>query len=79
MGGGSAYSETTTGSDSNNSASGVIACMPNQLFDEALSTCTYWQNVDTSNCPEFDSNKMMPELTDENAKEERFVVSHLCV
>ena len=80
-GGGSASSsETSTSGNSdgsnNNSTSGVIACMPNQLFDEALGTCTYWQNVDTSNCPEFDSTKMMPELTDENANEERFFVSH---
>lgn len=80
MGGGSASSETSTSSASNGSSSttsGVIACMPNQLFDEALGTCTYWQNVDTSSCPEYDSTKMMPELTDENANQERFFVSHL--
>ena len=66
---------TSSGSNNNNSTtSGIIACWPNQLFDEALGTCTYWQNVDTTNCPEYDSTKMMPELTDENANEERFYV-----
>lgn len=66
---------TTSSSSNNSTTSGVISCWPNQLFDEINGVCTYWQNVDTSNCPEFDSAKMMPELTDENANEERFFVS----
>ena len=79
--GGEMNTTTSSGSDSNNNnnttSSGIIACWPNQLFDEALGTCTYWQNVDTTNCPEYDSAKMMPELTDENANEERFYVRML--
>jgi len=66
---------TTTTTNNNSTTSGIISCWPNQLFDEINGVCTYWQNVDTSNCPEFDSAKMMPELTDENANEERFFVS----
>ena len=55
---------------------GIIDCWPNQLFDEIAMSCTYWQNVDTTNnCPEFDGSKMMPELTDGNANPERFYVS----
>ena len=54
---------------------GVIACWPNQLFDEASGTCRGWQDVDTSRCPRFDGSMMMPEDTDENANQERFFVS----
>ena len=64
-------------SSGSNSTSGVIACQPNQLFDESLGTCTYWQNVDTNRCPDFDGSMMMPELTDANANQERFYVSYM--
>ena len=50
---------TTTTTNNNSTTSGIISCWPNQLFDEINGVCTYWQNVDTSNCPEFDSAKMM--------------------
>ena len=61
---------------------GVIPCsFPNQIFDETLTACTYWQNVDSAtlseNCPEFDDTKMiLPDQYDENANEERFFCGH---
>jgi len=51
---------------------GVIECWPNQLYNEDLGTCVYWQQVDTSKCPEFDGSYLMPEDRDENANEMRF-------
>ena len=54
---------------------GVIECRPNQLYNEDIGTCTYWQQVDTSKCPEFDGSFLMPEDKDENANEKRFFVS----
>ena len=44
---------------------GVIPCRPNQLYDEDLGTCTYWQQVDRSKCPEFDGSFLMPEDKDD--------------
>eukprot|EP00986_Skeletonema_menzelii_P000477 scaffold137_cov156-Skeletonema_menzelii.AAC.8 len=57
---------------------GVIPCRPNQLFDESQKACTYWQDVDTSssNCPEYDGSKLMPDQYDDNANEERFFCGH---
>lgn len=74
MGGGEAVTNAVTGSVVQ---PGVIPCWPNQLYDAALGVCTYWQDVDTSNgnCPEFDGNMMMPDLTDGNANEDLFFVS----
>jgi len=68
MGGGAA-SESPSGISG---GSGVIACWPNQLYDAVSGLCTYWQSVDTSECPDFDGSKMMPELTDKNANPGRF-------
>lgn len=68
MGGGAA-GESPSGVSG---GSGVIACWPNQLFDESAGVCNSWQSVDTSRCPQFDGSKMMPELTDGNANEKRF-------
>ena len=55
---------------------GIIPCRPNQLFDETLVACTYWQNVDTTttaNCPEFDGSKLiMPNQYDTNANQDQF-------
>ena len=71
MGGGAAGGESPSGISG---GTGVIACWPNQLFDESKNACTYWQDVDTSsiNCPDFDGSKMMPDQYDTNANEERF-------
>ena len=55
---------------------GVIPCWPNQLFDEVAATCSSWQSVDTSQCPDFDGSMMMPDQQDENANPERFFVSN---
>jgi hypothetical protein len=73
MGGGAAGGESPSGVSG---GTGVIACWPNQLFDESKMACTYWQDVDTSNCPDFDGSKMMPDQYDENANEERFFCGH---
>eukprot|EP00985_Skeletonema_marinoi_P005676 scaffold2466_cov112-Skeletonema_marinoi.AAC.3 len=51
---------------------GIIPCRPNQLFDETLVACTYWQNVDTTTCPEFDGSKLMPNQYDTNANQDQF-------
>ena len=74
MGGGAAVTNAVTGTTVQ---PGVIPCWPNQLYDEALGICTYWQDVDTGNCPEFDGSMIMPDLTDGNANENLFFVSHV--
>lgn len=74
MGGGEAVTNAVTGTTVQ---PGVIPCWPNQLYDEALGICTYWQDVDTGNCPEFDGSMIMPDLTDGNANEDLFFVSEL--
>ena len=56
--------------------SGVIACWPNQLFDESLGICTYWQDVDTANCPAYDGGMLMPGQEDGNANKQRFFCGH---
>ncbi|KAL7525601.1 hypothetical protein ACHAWF_001435 [Thalassiosira exigua] len=57
-------------------AGGVIACWPNQLFDEVAGACRSWQDVDVAGrCPDFDDSMMMPEDVDENANPDRFFVS----
>jgi len=50
----------------------VIACWPNQLYDATSGRCAPWQSVDTSNCPYYDGNKVMPDLRDENANPNKF-------
>lgn len=72
MGGGAAGDESPSGVSG---GTGVIACWPNQLFDVQSGVCTYWQQVDTSACPDYDGSMMMPEVTDGNANPERFFVS----
>jgi hypothetical protein len=72
MGGGEAVTNPITGVTVQ---PGVILCWPNQLYDEALGICTYWQDVDTTNCPEYDGSMIMPDLTDGNANEDLFFVS----
>ncbi|KAL9186471.1 hypothetical protein ACHAXT_005709 [Thalassiosira profunda] len=69
MGGGAAGDESPSGVSG---GTGVIACWPNQLFDVKSGVCTYWQQVDTSGCPDYDGSMMMPEVTDGNANPERF-------
>jgi hypothetical protein len=72
MGGGEAVTNPITGVTVQ---PGVILCWPNQLYDEALGICTYWQDVDTTNCPDYDGSMIMPDLTDGNANEDLFFVS----
>ena len=72
LGGGSSSSNPTGISG----GSGVIACWPNQLFDESKGICTYWQDVDTANCPGYDGGMVMPGQEDGNANHQRFFCGH---
>lgn len=50
------------------SRTGVIACRPQQLFDERRSVCTYWQDVNTNlYCPKFDGSVVAENLLNSKA------------
>mmetsp|Transcript_25901 Transcript_25901/g.55108 ORF Transcript_25901/g.55108 Transcript_25901/m.55108 type:complete len:1088 (+) Transcript_25901:321-3584(+) len=50
---------------------GVQACWPNQLYNARTGLCEIWQDVDTSECPEFDGSMMIMGV-DGNANPQQF-------